>query len=100
MESDFTIKAINYFNHFLVSQCTPLVINSKLPEETTFNSTPTLNSTVVRFWKNIRSLNVNKAHGYDDIWVSMKKNVKQIINNYRPAFYLPICYNILLLLTP
>ena len=49
LESDYNIKAINYFNHFLVSQCTSLVINSKLPEETTFNSIPTLNSTVVRF---------------------------------------------------
>ena len=73
LESDFKIKA-NYFDNLFASQCTPLVNNSKLPDKITYNSAARLTS--IKFDNNdilkiIRSLNVNKAHGHDDISVRM-----------------------------
>ena len=76
LESDFKIKA-NYFNSFFfASQCTSLVNNSKLPDKITCNSAARLTS--IKFDNNdilkiIRSLNINKAHGHDDISVRMIK---------------------------
>ena len=52
--------------------------NSKLPDKITYNSAARLisikfaNSDILKI---IRSLNVNKAHGYDCISVRMIKNV-------------------------
>ena len=76
MESDFKIKA-KYFNYFFGSECTLLVVNSKLPDKTTFNSTAThsINFDNSNILKIIRSLNVNKAHGHNDITVRMKKKM-------------------------
>ena len=69
LESDFKIKA-SYFNKFFASQRTLLVNNSKLPDK---NSAARLTS--IKFdnniFKIIRSLNVNKAHGYEGISVRM-----------------------------
>ena len=60
----------------LLSQRTPLVNNSKLPDRITYNSAARLTS--IKFDNNdilkiIRSLNINKAHGHDDISVRMIK---------------------------
>ena len=75
LESYFKIKA-TYFNSFFASQCIPLVNNSKLPDKITYNSAARLTS--IKFDNNdilkiIRSLNINKAHGHDDISVRMIK---------------------------
>ena len=69
------IKA-SYVNKFFASQCTPLVNNSTLPDKITYNSAARLTS--VKFDNNnilkiISSLNVNKAHGDDGIFVRMIK---------------------------
>ena len=70
--SDFKVKA-NYFNDFLASQCTPL--NSKIPETPQVANTK-LSS--VKFESEeisniIRSLDVIKAHGHNNIFIRMSK---------------------------
>ena len=72
LESDLKIKAY----YFFTSQCTPLVKNSKLPDNVTYNSAARLTS--IKFDNNgilkiIRSLYTNKAHGHDAILVRMIK---------------------------
>ena len=73
--SDFTEKE-NLFNDFFVTQCTPLSNNSVLPSAISFKNQSRLSS--VNFEKEdilkiIRNLNVNKAHGHDNISIRMLK---------------------------
>ena len=74
-EFDFTKKA-NLFNDFFATQCTPSTNSMVLPSTISFKTYSRLNS--ISFQKedilNItRNLNVNKAHGHDDISVQMLK---------------------------
>ena len=67
--SDFTEKA-NLFNDFFATQCTPLSNSSVLPSAINFKTHARLSS--IDFdeediLKIIRNLNVNKAHGHDNI---------------------------------
>ena len=71
--SDFKVKA-NHFNHFFASQCIPLNNNSKLPENQTYVTSTKLSSAKfedTEIINIIRSLNVSKAHGHDDISIRM-----------------------------
>ena len=73
--TDFKAKA-NIFNDFFSKQCTPLASGSKLPENqvsltnSRINSVPFSDDLVINI---IRNLNVNKAHGHDDISIRMIK---------------------------
>ena len=69
LESDFKTKA-NYFNSFFASKCTPLINNSTLPNSLQYVSTARLSSFSFNeevILKIINALNINKAHGHDDI---------------------------------
>ena len=73
--SDFEVEA-NYFNNFFVSQCTPFNNNNKIPEIQSYVANTKLPS--VKFESQvisniIRSLYVNKAHGYDNVSIRMLK---------------------------
>ena len=73
--SDFANKA-NLFNNLFATQCTPLTNSSVLPSVMSFKTHSRLNS--ISFEKEdilkiIRNLNVNKAHGHDDISIQMLK---------------------------
>ena len=73
--SDFTEKA-NLFNDFFATQCTPLSNNNVLPSAISFKTQSRLSS--INFEKEdilkiIRNLNVNKAHGHDNISIRMLK---------------------------
>ena len=73
--SDFTEKA-NLFNGFFATQCTPLSNNTILPSAIFFKTQSRLSS--INFEKEdilkiIRNLNVNKAHGHDNISIRMLK---------------------------
>ena len=73
--SAFTKKA-NLFNDFFANQCTPLTNSSVLPSTISFKTHSRLTS--ISFEKEdilkiIRNLNVNKAHGHDDISIQMLK---------------------------
>ena len=73
--SNFKEKA-NYFNAFFASQCTPFPHNSTLPLVRTPFTTASLSSTSLNdqdILKIIHSLNINKAHGYDDIYIGLLK---------------------------
>ena len=72
--SDFTEKA-NLFNDFFASQCTPISNNSVLPSRKSFLRLIKgyTNSKEDDILKIIRKLNVNKAHGNDDISIRMLK---------------------------
>ena len=65
----------NYFNSFFASHCTPLSNNGKVPWSQTYITDSKLSS--LQFEDNdikiIRSLNINKAHGHDNISVRMLK---------------------------
>ena len=91
LESDFKIKA-NYFNNFFASKCTPLVNNSTIPSSLNYVSTARLSSLYVNeevILEIINALNIDKAHGYDDIsiWMiklcckSVVKHLYMIFNN-------------------
>ena len=74
-ETDFLKKA-NYFNKFFASKCTPLSNSSSLPSSLDLETEARLTS--INFSDNdilkiIRSLDINKAHGHDDISVRMVK---------------------------
>ena len=64
------------FNDFFSKQCTPLANGSKLPENQVYltnsriNSVPFSDNLVINI---IRNLNVNKAHGHDDVSTRMIK---------------------------
>ena len=73
--SDFTKKG-NLFNDFFATQCTPLTNSSVLPSKICFKIHLRLNSISFEkedILKRIRNLNVNKAHGHDDISIGMLK---------------------------
>ena len=73
--SDFT-KKVKLFNDFFATQCTPLTSSSVLPSTISFKTHSRLNC--ISFEKEdilkiIRNLNVNKAHGHNDISIRMLK---------------------------
>ena len=81
LETDFRKKA-HHFNVF--SACTPLINNSVLPDLVNHNSTARLSSVnvnIVDILKIIKSLNVNKAHALDNIFIRMIKLCGQSIVN-------------------
>ena len=73
--TDIQIKA-NIFNKFFADQCTPLKNNSSLPVNQIFLTQSRLTSLDLdedELLKIIRALNINKAHGHDDISIRMIK---------------------------
>ena len=73
--TDFKEKA-RLFNEFFASKCTPITNDSSLPSLLNLNLTSKLsviNFTDDDILKIIRSLNINKAHGHDDISIRMIK---------------------------
>ena len=74
LESDIKIKA-NYFNSFFASTCTRL-INSTIPNSLNSVSSARLSSFSVNeevILEIINALNINKAHGQDDISIRIIK---------------------------
>ena len=83
LETAFKKKA-HHFNVFFAFKCTPLIINSVPPDSVDYISTARLhlfsiNLNNVDILKIIKSLNVNKAHGHDDISIRMIKPCGQSI---------------------
>ena len=75
LESDFKIKAY-YFNSFFSSTCTRLINNSTIPNSLNYVSSARLSSFSVNeevILEIINALNINKAHGQDDISIRMIK---------------------------
>ena len=73
--SNFKEKA-NHFNAFFASQCTPVPNNSTLPLVTTPITNASLSSISFNdqdILNVIHSLNINKAHGYDDLSIRLLK---------------------------
>ena len=73
--TDFKEKA-RLFNKFFASKCTPITNDSSLPSLLNLNLTSNLsaiNFTDDDILKIIISLNINKAHGHDDISIRMIK---------------------------
>ena len=71
--TDIQMKA-NIFNKFFVEQYTPLNNNSSLPVNQIFSTQSNLMSLDFNeneLLKIIRALNINKAHGHDDISIRM-----------------------------
>ena len=69
-------KKANVFNKFFAEQCTPLDNNSSLPVNQLFLTQSRLMSLDLdddELLKIIRALNINKAHGHDDISIRMIK---------------------------
>ena len=69
-------KKANVFNKFFAEQCTPLDNNSSLPVNQLFLTQSRLTSLDLdddELLKIIRALNINKAHGHDDISIRMIK---------------------------
>ena len=64
------------FNSFFSEQCTPLKNDSKLPSNQIYltqSKLVSLDFNEDKVLKIIRSLNIRKAHGYDDISIRMIK---------------------------
>ena len=75
LETDF-FKKTNYFNKFFASKCTPLSNRSSLPSSLDLETEARLTSISLLgndILKIIRSLDINKTHGHDDISVRMVK---------------------------
>ena len=73
--SDFKMKA-NHFNSFFASHCTLLNNNGKVPGSQSYIADSELSSFQFDYkeiLKIIRSLDINKAHGHDDISIRMLK---------------------------
>ena len=75
LETDFLKKLITLIS-FFVSKCTPLSNSSSLPSSLDLETEARLTS--INFSDNdilkiIRSLDINKAHGHDDISVRLVK---------------------------
>ena len=73
---DKYVTEANIFNKFFADQCTPLKNNSMLTTNQLFMTQETLRSLNFNegeILKIIRVLNINKAHGYDDISIRMIK---------------------------
>ena len=96
--TDIQVKA-NIFNKFFAEQCTPLNNNSSLPANQLFVTNSRLMSLDFdedELLKIIRALNINKAHGHDDISIRMikicdKSLIKPLIlifkNSFRSSCY-------------
>ena len=66
----------NVFNKFFAEQCTPLHNNSSLPVNQIFltqSNLVSLDFDEDELLKIIRALNIQKAHGHDDISIRMIK---------------------------
>ena len=75
LEPDFKLKA-NFFNRLFADKCTPIQNNSVIPNFIECDSMNRLTSTSFNdesILKIIRALDVNKAHGHDDISIRMIK---------------------------
>ena len=86
--SDFKDKA-NYFNEFFSLQCSLVVNSSVLPDKpyVTASSVESVTISGSDILKIIRSLDINKAHGYDDISVRMMKICDDaIVESFENAF--------------
>ena len=73
--TDIKAKA-NIFNKFFADQCTPLKNNSILPTNQIFLTQARLEFLEFNegeILKIIRALNINKAHGHDEIFIRMIK---------------------------
>ena len=73
--NDTKTKA-DIFNNFFAEQCLPLKNDSKLPSNQIYltqSKLVSLNFSEDEVLKIIRSLNIHKAHGYDDISIRMIK---------------------------
>ena len=73
--TDTQMKA-NIFNKFFAEQCTPLKNNSVLPVNQMFLTQSRLSSISFNedeILKIVRALNINKAHGHDNISIRMIK---------------------------
>ena len=72
--SDFSSKA-QIFNDYFLIQCMPLNTGSTVPLESTLNDTQLSDIYITddKILRIIRSLNANKAHGWDDIYVKIVK---------------------------
>ena len=69
-------EKVNYFNTFFASQCTSVSKNSALPLVPTPVTNASLSSISLNdqdILKIIHSVNVNKAHSYDDISIKLLK---------------------------
>ena len=65
------------FNNFIAEQCAPLKNDSKLPSNQIYltqSKLVSLDFNEDEVLKIIRSLNIHKAHGYDDISIRMIKH--------------------------
>ena len=89
LETDFLKKA-NYFNKFFASKCTPLNNRSSLPSSLDLETEARLTS--VNFSDNdilkiIKSLDINKANGHDDISVRMVEICDDVIDKPLSVIY-------------
>ena len=75
LETDFFLKT-NYYNKFFASKCAPLSNRSSLPSSLDLETEARLTSISLLgndILKIIRSLDINKTHGHDDISVRLVK---------------------------
>ena len=75
LEPDFKLKA-NFFNKFFADKCIPIQNNSTIPRFTEYKSMSRftkINFDDESLLKIVRSLDINKAHGHDDISIRMIK---------------------------
>ena len=91
--TNFKAKA-NIFNDFFSKQCTPLANGGKLPQNQVYLTNLRINS--VLFSDNlviniIRNLNVNKAHGLDDISIRRLNSVMTLL--WKKANVIPVHKN-------
>ena len=73
--TDFNEKT-NLFNKYFSSQWNPLPNNSKLPENQTYITETKLSSFNIEdedIYKIIKTLDINKAHGHDEVSIRMLK---------------------------
>ena len=69
LEADF-FERVNYFSNFFDSKCTPLSNSSSSPSSLNLETEDRLTSINLSdndILKIIRSLDINKTHGHDDI---------------------------------
>ena len=89
LETDFK-KKTHYFNAFFASKCTPLINNSVPPGSVDYISTAKLSSinfNNVNILKIIESLNVSKAHSYNNTSIRMIKLCGQSIVKHLPIIF-------------
>ena len=89
-----TKTGADIFNNFFAEQCTPLKNDSKLPSNQIYltqSKLVSLDFNEDEVLKIIRSSNIHKAHGYDDISIRMIKIcdeslLKQLIILFKNSF--------------